>query len=326
MIKFLSKNACHKYNLISGGRIGVTTGLNLSKLTPKDIARFHWLITVSLIILIALLAAKLTAIIIGMSFVDLKTRDLPKNKTERTLVEEEIENQRLAKYDVIIVRNLFNSKNEIPEDILKAMIPGEATKKSNLEIELVGTIVVNDASRSVAAIALKAQKKVEPFVIGDVILSKASVFSIARRKVVLKDLSSGELEYIEMKGDDDISGSSIVSSSSGVKQISEGRILLEKSELNKSLSDINSLLSQARAVPNFENGAISGFKLFDILPGSLYQKLGAQNGDVIKSVNGVDIKDPATAMGLFQKLQTTNKLDFVINRNGENKNFSVEIR
>lgn len=304
----------------------MTTGLNLSKLTPKDIARFHWLITVSLIILIALLAAKLAAIITGMSFLDLKTKDVPKNKTERTIVEEEIENQRLAKYDVIITRNLFNSKNEIPEDILKNIIPGEATKKSNLEIELVGTIVVNDASRSVAAIALKAQKKVEPFVIGDIILSKASVFSIARRKVVLKDLSSGELEYIEMKGDDDVSGSSIISSSSGVKQISEGRILLEKSELNKSLSDINGLLSQARAVPNFENGAISGFKLFDILPGSLYQKLGAQNGDVIKSVNGVDIKDPATAMGLFQKLQTTNKLDFVINRNGENKNFSVEIR
>ncbi|MCX6112831.1 MAG: hypothetical protein NTY22_06075, partial [Proteobacteria bacterium] len=83
---------------------------------------------------------------------------------------------------------------------------------------------------------------------------------------------------------------------------------------------------QARAVPNFENGAINGFKLFDIQPGSIYQKLGALNGDIIKSVNGVDIKDPASAMGLFQKIQTTSKLDFVINRNGENKNFSVEIR
>ncbi|MEI6092559.1 MAG: type II secretion system protein GspC [bacterium] len=304
----------------------MTTGLNLSKLTPKDIVRIHWLVTVTLIILLAMLAAKLSSAITGMYLVDLKTKNVIKDKSVKTNVEQDVEVQRLAKYDVIVTRNLFNSKNEIPEDILKLTAPGEATKKSSLDIELVGTIVVNDSSRSVAAIALKTQKKVEPFIIGDVILSKASIFSIARRKVVLKDLSTGEFEYIEMKSDDDTVSSPGFSSSSGVKQISEGRILLEKAELNKSLSDINSLLSQARAIPNFENGAVSGFKLFDIQPGSLYQKLGAQNGDIIKSVNGVDIKDPATAMGLFQRLQTTSKLDFMINRNGENKNFSVEIR
>jgi general secretion pathway protein C len=205
-------------------------------------------------------------------------------------------------------------------------VPGEATRISTLDVELVGTIVVNDPSRSVAAISLKTLKKVEPFIIGDTVLSKVSVYSIARRKVVFKDLTSGELEYIEMKSDDYSPAKASTTAPAGVKQIAEGRMLLEKSELNKSLSDINSLLSQARAVPNFENGKISGFKLFDIQPGSLYQKLGAINGDIIKSVNGVDIKDPATAMGLFQKLQTTSKLDFVINRGGDNKNFSVEIR
>ncbi|MEI7943173.1 MAG: type II secretion system protein N, partial [Candidatus Riflemargulisbacteria bacterium] len=175
----------------------MTTGLNLSKLTPKDIVRIHWLVTVTLIILLAMLAAKLSSAITGMYLVDLKTKNVIKDKSVKTNVEQDVEVQRLAKYDVIVTRNLFNSKNEIPEDILKLTAPGEATKKSSLDIELVGTIVVNDSSRSVAAIALKTQKKVEPFIIGDVILSKASIFSIARRKVVLKDLSTGEFEYIE---------------------------------------------------------------------------------------------------------------------------------
>jgi len=303
------------------------TGLNLSKITPKDVERFHRLVTVILIIVVAMLAAKLVSAIAGMSITDVKNTEAPDYKKTNKPLAQNIAGQRLTKYDVIISRNIFNSKNEVPEDILMSTVPGDTTKRSALDVELVGTIVVNDPSRSVAAIALKAQKKVEPFVVGDVILSKASVYSIARRKVVFKDLSTGTLEYIDMKNDDDMA--SMVpgaESSSGVKQLSEGRILLERAELNKSLSDINNLLTQARAVPNFENGAINGFKLFDVQPGSIYQKLGAQNGDVIRSVNGVDIKDPATAMGLFQKLQTTNKLDFMINRNGENKNFSVEIR
>lgn len=303
------------------------TGLNLSKLTPKGIARFHKVVTIVLIILVAMLTAKLVSAITGMYIIGVKNTNLPNyRKTNRSL-EQDIMGQRITKYNVIITRNLFNSKNEIPEDILNPTAPGDAVKKSALDVDLVGTIVVNDPTRSVAAIALKAQKKVEPFVVGDVILSKASIYSIARRRVVVKDLSTGELEYIEMKNDDEMTGiASSTDSSAGVRQLSEGRILLERTELNRSLSDVNSLLSQARAVPNFENGAINGFKLFDIQPGSIYQKLGALNGDIIKSVNGVDIKDPASAMGLFQKIQTTSKLDFVINRNGENKNFSVEIR
>ncbi|MEI6080047.1 MAG: type II secretion system protein GspC [bacterium] len=307
--------------------MAIDSGLHLSKLTPKDIKRIHWFVTIALLIVVALLAAKLISAITGLYLSDVKGSEIPKSKNTKISTAQDLEAQRLARYDVIVTRNLFNSKNELPEDIFKAAAPGEVTKKSTLDVELVGTIVVNEQARSVAAIALRAQKKVEPFIIGDVVLSKASVYSIARRKVVLRDLTSGELEYIEMKMDDDMmSKATAVSSAGGVKQIGEGRILLDRGELNKSLSDINSLLSQARAVPNFENGAISGFKLFDVQPGSIYQKLGAQNGDIIKSVNGTEIKDPAAAMNLFQKIQTTNKLDFVINRNGETKNYSVEIR
>jgi type II secretory pathway component PulC len=88
-----------------------------------------------------------------------------------------------------------------------------------------------------------------------------------------------------------------------IKQLGDGRVLVERQELNKSLADISSLLTQARAVPHFEGGKIAGFKLLEIQPGSLYEKLGAQNGDIIKSVNGVEIKDPATAMGLFQRFR-----------------------
>ena len=136
------------------------TGLNLSKITPKDIGRFHKVVTVILIILVAMLAAKLISAIVGMSITDVKNTEAPGYKKIVRPLAQDLTVQRLAKYDVIVSRNVFNSKNEIPEDILISTAPGDTTKKSTLDVELVGTIVVNDPSRSVAAIALKTQKKV----------------------------------------------------------------------------------------------------------------------------------------------------------------------
>ena len=201
----------------------------------------------------------------------------------------------------------------------------QAYRKSSLEVELVGTIVVSDNNRSVAAVELKSEKKIEPFVVGDTILSSAVVVSIARKKVILRNTSSGELEYIGMNEDDEAAPTS-VSSMLGVKQAGQDRVVLSRKDLNKSLENLNELLTQARAVPNMENGVINGFRLFSVQPGSLYQKLGAQNGDVIKSVNGIDIKDPATAMSLLQQLQTMNRLEFKLERGGSDKSLVVDIK
>jgi general secretion pathway protein C len=299
--------------------------ISLSKLTAKDVARIHWLLTMLSIFLVAMMAARFVSALIDNYLSEIDSSDKSKEKNPRP-VTDDLELKRLARYDVIVSRNIFDSANEIPDDTTKFLSDEDAARRTTMEIDLVGTIVVNDQSRSVAAIFLKQDKKVEPFVIGDVILSRASVHSIARRKVLFKELATGEFEYIEMKSEDIPQRAGAQPSASGIKQLGDGRVLVERQELNKSLADISSLLTQARAVPHFEGGKIAGFKLLEIQPGSLYEKLGAQNGDIIKSVNGVEIKDPATAMGLFQRLQTTNKLDFVINRGGQEQNFSVDIR
>ncbi len=297
---------------------------NFSKLSVKDAERIHAVVTVSLIITIAFFYAKLLAVTVGLytEYTDsevIKKEIRPKNNVVVASKEDD--------YSVIISRNIFNSKNEIPDDDILGASGLQAYRKSSLEIELIGTIVLTDQSRSVAAIELKNEKRIEPFVVGDTILSKAVVVNIARKKVILRNTSNGELEYIGMKDDDDSdSMQAVVGSSSGVKQVAPDKVMIERRELNKHLENINDLLTQARAVPNIENGIINGFKLFGIQPGSLYQKLGAQNGDVIKSVNGISIKDPATAMSLFQQLQTMNRVEFKIERNGADKSFFVDIR
>ena len=79
--------------------------------------------------------------------------------------------------------------------------------------------------------------------------------------------------------------------------------MLAKSTVNAALTDLSQLATQARIVPSFKNGVANGFKLFSIVPDSLYAKIGIQNGDVIRRINGYEMNSPDKALEIYQKLR-----------------------
>ena len=102
--------------------------------------------------------------------------------------------------------------------------------------------------------------------------------------------------------------------------------VVDRREVDQAVNDLPKLLSQARAVPVMTNGAMTGFRLDYIAPSSFYEKIGLQYGDVLKKVNGDNIKDPATMLNLFNQLRNerTVKLDLV--RNNQPTTLNYEIR
>ncbi len=101
---------------------------------------------------------------------------------------------------------------------------------------------------------------------------------------------------------------------------------IDKREVDQALNDLPKLLSQARAVPVMANGAMSGFRMDYIAPGSFYEKIGLQYGDVLKQVNGVEIKDPGTMLTLFQQLRNERTVKLDILRNNQRTTMAYEIR
>jgi general secretion pathway protein C len=73
---------------------------------------------------------------------------------------------------------------------------------------------------------------------------------------------------------------------------------------------------QARMVPVYKDGVAHGLKLFAIRSDSLYTKVGIQNGDVIKRINGFDLNRPEKALEIYSKLKDSNRIDIEIERNG----------
>ena len=80
-------------------------------------------------------------------------------------------------------------------------------------------------------------------------------------------------------------------------------------------------------VPNLTpENRTDGFRVFQIKPGSLFEKMGMKDQDVIKRVNGQDLDSFEKATGLFGALRNEKTISIDIVRNGARINYTYEIR
>ncbi|MGH8336787.1 MAG: type II secretion system protein GspC, partial [Gammaproteobacteria bacterium] len=111
-----------------------------------------------------------------------------------------------------------------------------------------------------------------------------------------------------------------------IRQVSENQYQIDKSEVDSALDNMNQLFTQIRAVPHFEGGKSVGFRLFAIRQNSLFDQIGLKNGDVIQSVNGADLSDPAKALALFQQLRNEQSITMNVLRNKANVTVGYQIQ
>ncbi len=77
---------------------------------------------------------------------------------------------------------------------------------------------------------------------------------------------------------------------------------------------------------NLTNGKIDGFTINKIKRGSNFEKLGLQSGDILKSMNNVELKSYDDAMNLYKKIGTMSSLNMKIIRGNETMELGYEIK
>lgn len=237
-------------------------------------------------------------------------------------------------YQVIVNRNLFNSRGLIPGD----EIPGNSDQnntpvKTSLPLNLIGTLVMRNELRSIATIEDKGDQQVYPMRVDDEIPGKLRILSIEAYKVIFINTASGRREFVDMP-EDQVAAPTITLGTpkkaagpgDAIAQTAPSQFNLPRPEIDKALSNINEILTQARAIPHMENGQPAGYKLIQIVPGSIYSKLGLQNGDVLCGVNGEPINDPGRAFELLGTLKTSPHMELCVKREGKTSNFTYDIR
>jgi general secretion pathway protein C len=242
----------------------------------------------------------------------------------------------LRLYRPISKENVFNSASTGDPDDVKRQEPVKSTaplKKADLNVELIGTVVGN-RDTSFAIIEDHQSREQDLYQIDDMVQGQARVVSISRCSVVVN--RDGSEEIIECPEPDAktnkrsapvrYTGSTRKQGDYAVKKVSETEYVVDESEVENALGNINKLLTQIRVVPNFQDGRADGFKVFAIKPDSIFANVGLKNGDVIRKVNGNDITSPEKAFQLFQELRNEKDFAVEISRRGQTQSLSYEIR
>ena len=193
-----------------------------------------------------------------------------------------------------------------------------APPPSPLSLTLIGTFVT-EGQEPYAIIEDKKKQTQDMFLLGDSIFEQATLKKIYQDRVEIERL--GKLEVLRLDdfgGGDGPSGDGISSNGDD--------FVVDEAELDKGLENLPLLLTQARAVPYFKDGRSIGLRLFAIKSGSLYEKIGLKNGDILKSINGNSLADITQALKLFEQLKQERSINLVLEREKQDREFKYTIR
>ena len=154
----------------------------------------------------------------------------------------------------------------------------------------------------------------------------SAIVQVLRDKVALKR-SDGVIVNLEVEDATKIVPMKAAGAGNeGVKKLSGGKFMVDQKEVLASTENMNQILTQARAVPYLEQGKTVGFKISEIVPGSIYEKIGLVNGDVIQKVNSQEVDDPAKFFQLYQGLRNERNISIDLIRSGQRQTLNYEIR
>jgi type II secretion system protein C len=253
--------------------------------------------------------------------------------------------------DKILERNIFNSEGTMGVD---SPVEGGNNRppKTSLPVKIVGIIYGGNPLTGLAVVENTEKKSVNSFLVGDPLTpdGSATIKEVHLDEVLI--LNHGRLEFAPLE-EPEIRRSS----RKGKKQTSKidtplslggngfttepppenykedgferkGTSIEMTQEYKGRLltTDFASVLQDAKANPNLVDGVVKGWRMDRIRKGSIYEKAGVQNNDVIEEVNGVMLSDAAQAVKALQQLKSEDSFELRLIRAGKPVNITFKVR
>jgi general secretion pathway protein C len=129
----------------------------------------------------------------------------------------------------------------------------------------------------------------------------------------------------EEEGGDDGSISS-ADMEAGINRVSDTEFTVARGLVDQLLDNQAELMRTARIIPHQEGGRTVGVKLYGIRRNSLLGRLGLQNGDMMRTINGYDMTSPDSALEAYSRLRGANNLTVAVVRRGQAMNIDYNIQ
>lgn len=226
----------------------------------------------------------------------------------------------------ILARNLFNASVLSPP-VAAPMPQDEDLEATKLPLKLLGTAAAGDPALSWAAVEDLETRKHSVVRPQDQLRGQATVLRVERRRIVLQNGSRRE----ELALDSEVAAPKSKPAArtaavpppvpmpradapvgARVRQLAENRFQLARSDVESVARNPAALFSQARIMPRYEAGQMTGVQLNAIKPGSLFEQIGIQSGDTIKQFNGIQINSPEESAQLMRELSEAKQFNVMV--------------
>ena len=222
---------------------------------------------------------------------------------------------------IILKRNLFGSE---PETAIVGTAPAR-----NVPLELRGTAELNGVGYAVFEDTEANLQDV--FAVGDAIFEGPTLVSVDARTAVVSQRGTELTFEIEEK---EQSASSAGSDSKtngdnatgGIRKSGENSYLVDRREVDHAVENLSTVVTQMRAVPYMRDGKSLGFRVFNIRSGSIFERMGLKNGDVVQAINGTELNDPSKALTMLEDVQTVDDIRLDLLRDNQPTTFSYTVR
>ncbi|MBN2573644.1 MAG: PDZ domain-containing protein [Deltaproteobacteria bacterium] len=112
----------------------------------------------------------------------------------------------------------------------------------------------------------------------------------------------------------------------GIKKVGERRYEVQRSTLESVMGNLSLLSRSARIVPVLRDGKAYGFRLHSVRPNGPFAKIGLRNGDVIVSINGLEMTTPEKSLEVYSKLKSASHVALGLERSGKKVSQDYTIR
>lgn len=234
--------------------------------------------------------------------------------------------------DVILGQNIFDPAERDRWAALKnkpsSEGPSGVEAPTEIDVKLLGTVVATDPNFSSALIVEGGKDHAYGYGIGDDLLGR-EVVAIDPKRVTLK--FGTKLEYLTMDEEETpvrtTSSGAGGTDDDGIEDLGDGKYALPRELFDKYVTDLEAVQKMGRALLHRgPDGNYDGYRLSAIRRGSLPDKLGIKNGDVIHSVNGTNLDSMQNAMGAYQTMRSENNFCLEVTRRGSPQTLCYDLQ
>jgi type II secretion system protein C len=186
---------------------------------------------------------------------------------------------------------------------------------ASLNLRLIGTTVFGEKSTVIIEDLTKGTRGV--YRLGDIIkgftitkvLQDSATLTKKDQELVLRLAKSGAL----------------LQAGSLSRKTGEDSWLVSGDKLTDVVSNINQYVGQVVAYQYRENGKPAGFRIRHLKEGNDFEKMGIEDGDIIKNVNGLDINDLSDVLANVYKLSDETSFQMEVIRNNQTTTLNYQL-